>query len=149
MIRARIASGIGRLDRLKSRFLYLPVSTSAMLQTANLWADIRQRAFPTASPESLDPDCVLARMPATAFDASDAVMLATNNPVHLVRFSDGGLRYRLANTSLRFFESPCKARSFDATWRPRNVMRAKRTKLRQPARTRKLVGSLFAMRFHS
>jgi hypothetical protein len=86
LVRARIVSGIGRLNRLKSRFFYLPISTSAMLVAANFWADVRQREIPTASPDSLDADCVLAGMAASAFNPSDTVTIATNNPIHLVRF---------------------------------------------------------------
>jgi hypothetical protein len=48
LIRARIVSGIGRLDHLKTRFHYLPISTAAMLTAANFWANIRQRGVPTA-----------------------------------------------------------------------------------------------------
>jgi predicted nucleic acid-binding protein len=87
LLRARVTSGIGRLDRLKARFFYLPISTSAMLQAAVYWADVRQRGIPTASPDSLDADCILAGMAATAFDPGDTVMIATNNVIHLNRFS--------------------------------------------------------------
>jgi hypothetical protein len=86
LIRARIMSGLGRLDRLKTRFFYLPISTSAMLLAATFWADVRQRGIPTASPDALDADCVLAGMAASAFDPGDSVTVATNNAVHLVRF---------------------------------------------------------------
>jgi hypothetical protein len=86
LLRARIASGIGRLDRLKTRLFYLPISTSAMLQVAVFWADVRQRGIPTASPDALDADCILAGMAATAFDPKDTVTIATNNMVHLIRF---------------------------------------------------------------
>ena len=86
LIRAGIVSGIGRLDRLKARFFYLPISTSAMLQAASFWADVRQRGIPTASPDALDADCVLAGMAASAFDPRDTVTVATNNAIHLARF---------------------------------------------------------------
>ena len=86
LIRARIVSGIGRLNRLKTRFFYLPISTSAMLHAATFWAVVRQQGIPTASPDALDADCVLAGMAASAFDPGDTVTVATNNPVHLVRF---------------------------------------------------------------
>lgn len=86
LMRARILSGIGRLDRLKTRFFYLPISTSAMLLAAAFWADIRQRGIPTASPDALDADCVLAGMAGSAFDPADSVTVATTNPVHLIRF---------------------------------------------------------------
>ena len=71
LIRARITSGIARLDRLKTRVFYLPISTSAMLAAAHFRADVRQQGIPTASPDSLDADCVLAGMAASAFDPND------------------------------------------------------------------------------
>jgi hypothetical protein len=86
LVRARIASGIIRLDILKSRFIYLPISTSAMLRATKFWADVRQQGVPTASPDALDGDCILAGMVATAFDPIDVVTIATNNAVHLGRF---------------------------------------------------------------
>jgi hypothetical protein len=86
LIRARIASGVGRLNQLKTRFFYLPISTSAMLQAATFWATVRQQGLPTASPDSLDADCVLAGMAASAFGPTHSVTVATNNAVHLARF---------------------------------------------------------------
>jgi hypothetical protein len=86
LIRARIASGVSRLDRLKTRLFYLPISTSAMLKAATFWAVVRQQGIPTASPDALDADCILAGMAATAFGPSDTVTVATNNAIHLARF---------------------------------------------------------------
>jgi hypothetical protein len=45
LVRARIAAGIVRLDVLKSRFLYLPISTSAMLRAAAYWAEFAKEAY--------------------------------------------------------------------------------------------------------
>jgi predicted nucleic acid-binding protein len=86
LLRARITSGIGRLDRLKAQSLYLPITTAAMLRAAEFWADVRQRGVPTASPDALDADCILAGMAATALDPGDTVTIATNNMIHLGRF---------------------------------------------------------------
>jgi hypothetical protein len=86
LLRARITAGIGRLDRLKARLLYLPISTTAVLRAAEFWADVRQRGVPTASPDALDADCILAGMAATAFDPADMVTIATSNVGHLARF---------------------------------------------------------------
>jgi len=86
LLRARVLSGVGRLDGLKARFLYLPISTPAMLRAAEFWADARQRGIPTAGPDALDADCIIAAMAATAFDPSDTVTVATSNVSHLARF---------------------------------------------------------------
>jgi len=86
LIRAKIASGIGRLDGLKARFFYLPISTSAMLTATTFWAVVRQQGIPTAGADALDADCVLAGMAASAFSPSDTVTVATSNATHLARF---------------------------------------------------------------
>ena len=87
LLRARIAGGIRRLDQLKTRFVYLPITTPAMLRAAEFWADVRQRGIPTASPDALDADCIVAGMAAMAGRSGDTVTIATNNVVHLGRFS--------------------------------------------------------------
>ena len=86
LVRARITSGISPLDILKSRFIYLPISTPAMLRACAFWAEVRQQGVPTASPDALDADCILAGMAATAFDPNDVVTIATSNIAHLSRF---------------------------------------------------------------
>jgi hypothetical protein len=57
-----------------------------MLRAAAFWADARQRGVPTASPDALDADCIIAAMAATAFHPSDTVTIATSNVSHLARF---------------------------------------------------------------
>jgi predicted nucleic acid-binding protein len=87
LLRARVTGGIRRLDQLKSRYVYLPITTPAILKAAQFWAEVRQQGVPTASPDSLDADCIVAGMAAVAGRQGDTVTIATNNIIHLSRFS--------------------------------------------------------------
>jgi len=52
LLRAGKVAGIGRLDELKSRLTYLPISTLVMLLAADFWAEARKRGRPTADPKA-------------------------------------------------------------------------------------------------
>jgi predicted nucleic acid-binding protein len=80
------AAGLGRLDRLKARLVYLPITTRAMLQAARLWALVRRQGMPTAAPEALDADCILAGQVLTESSPGDLATVATVNMRHLNRF---------------------------------------------------------------
>src|SRR5437660_908558 len=79
-------ASLRRLDDLRRRLSYLPITTSAMELAADLWADVRRRGVPTASPDSLDADCILAAQALCAAGAGDVLTIATTNPAHLGRF---------------------------------------------------------------
>ena len=81
-------TGIARLDRLKVDFEYMPLTTDIMLQAAELWADVRRRGMPTASPDALDGDVILAAQAMAAAGPGDIVTVATANVAHLGRFID-------------------------------------------------------------
>lgn len=81
LLRAEKWTGIVRLDHLKATLLYLPITTSVMLQAAQLWAEARKRGRPTADPKELDCDVILA---ALARDAGAVVV--TDNVGHLSLF---------------------------------------------------------------
>lgn len=88
LLRAGKAASVARLDALAATatVLYLPVRTSAIRLAAQLWADARRKGLPTASPEALDGDVILAAQLLDAgFPASDLVV-ATTNVGHLSRF---------------------------------------------------------------
>ncbi len=86
LIRAGITGGIARLDALKKRFLYLPITTGAMLRAAELWAAVRVLGVPTAAPDALDGDCIVAAQALTASGPGDVVSIATKNVGHFGRF---------------------------------------------------------------
>ncbi|HVA45657.1 MAG TPA: hypothetical protein VNH11_04655 [Pirellulales bacterium] len=84
LLRANRLQGVNRLDQLKARLGYLPITTDAMLRAAELWADARKRGKPTASDPALDADVILAAQ-AQCILGKD-VVVASSNPKHLGRF---------------------------------------------------------------
>ena len=86
LIREDRASSLARLDRLKIGFDYTPITTEAMHRAAELWAFVRSAGMPTAAPEALDGDCILAAQVLTAAQPGDEVLIATTNAGHLGRF---------------------------------------------------------------
>lgn len=90
LTRAGKTRSVERLDRLAETPEYVPLTTEAMRLAAEYWALVRQRGVPTAHPEALDGDAILA---AQAFlvgrDAgtgAGGVVIATENVGHLSRF---------------------------------------------------------------
>jgi predicted nucleic acid-binding protein len=88
LLRLGRAKGLARLDMLKGIFHYAPLTTDVMLQAAELWADARRRGKPTAAPEALDGDVILAAQALMAGGPGDTVIVATGNVGHLGRFVD-------------------------------------------------------------
>jgi predicted nucleic acid-binding protein len=84
LIRAGKASSIARLDALASAIEYLPLSTAAMRNAAELWAAVRKAGKPTASEKAIDGDAILAAQ-ALTLGVPDLVV-ATTNVGHLSRF---------------------------------------------------------------
>jgi hypothetical protein len=88
LIRMGNTAAVGRLDAFNAAHpaRYLPLTTVAIRQAAQLWADVRRRGFPTADAKELDGDVIVAAQAMTcSFPISD-VIVATTNPVHLTRF---------------------------------------------------------------
>jgi predicted nucleic acid-binding protein len=81
LIRARKAASIARLDYLKVRLIYQPLTTNTMLLASQLWADARNRGKPTAANNRLDADVILA---AQALESS--ATLISDNVTHLIQF---------------------------------------------------------------
>ena len=70
-----------RLDQLRSRLIFLPLNSEAMLRAAEMWAESRSLGKPTADPKELDSDVILA---AQALQIGGTVV--TENPGHLALF---------------------------------------------------------------
>lgn len=83
LLRARKLRGLARLDLLKDTLEYLPLTTPVMLRAAELWAQVRQQGYPTADPQALDGDVILAAQALTLHGT-----VATDNVGHLGRFVD-------------------------------------------------------------
>ena len=81
LIRADRPVGLARLNALKTTLPYLPLTTPIMLRAAELWAEARRRGRPTADPQALDCDVILAAQ-ALAMGAT----VVTDNVGHLALF---------------------------------------------------------------
>ncbi|MEG4216815.1 hypothetical protein QUA27_15595 [Microcoleus sp. Pol14C6] len=86
LIRAGKTAGIRRLDELKSQIPYRPLTTEVMLLAAQLWADSRKRGRPTAEPNALDWDVILAAQAILEASEGNEVVIATTNVGHLSQF---------------------------------------------------------------
>lgn len=85
LLRAHKAKGLARLDQLTQVLEYLPITTMAMRQAAQLWAQARPQGQPTAGDKTIDGDMILVAQ-ATTLGVSD-VVIATTNVGHLSRFT--------------------------------------------------------------
>lgn len=87
LLRIRSIRGLSRLDRLGTTLGYAPLTTPIMRRAAQIWADARATGLPTAPPQSIDADVLLA---ATALELGpmSRVVVATTNVRHLNRFVD-------------------------------------------------------------
>ena len=65
---------------------YLPITTAAMRQAAEFWAQARQRGEPTAPDLALDAYVILAAQALVAGASAGNVVVATTNVAHLTRF---------------------------------------------------------------
>lgn len=88
LLRAGKVAGIRKLDLLKAQLIYLPITTEAMLKAAELWAEARKRGRPTADPNALDGDVILAAQAALVTEEGNEVIIATTNIGHLSQFVD-------------------------------------------------------------
>jgi hypothetical protein len=66
---------------------HLTLTTDAIIMAAEFWASLRQVGIPTASPDALDADAILAGQAALAGQPGDTVTSATKNLAHLNRFA--------------------------------------------------------------
>ena len=86
LLRAGKFNSLRELDRLKSAFNFLPITSAAMLRAADLWARSRQGGLPTGDPKKLDVDVILAAQALTIGVAPEDLIVATSNAAHLSRF---------------------------------------------------------------
>lgn len=89
LLRIRAVGSLHRLDRYldpTGGLTYLTPTTGANIKAAEFWALVRQAGIPTASPDALDADALLAGQAALAGLPGDTVTVATTNTTHLSRF---------------------------------------------------------------
>jgi predicted nucleic acid-binding protein len=88
LIRRGATASLVRLDQIKVLLEYVPITTDIMLRAAELWAQARKTGRPTAGPDALDADCILAATALIAAGRGDVVTVATDNVAHLGQFID-------------------------------------------------------------
>ena len=91
LLRAGKASGISKLDGLKTVLRYRPITTTAILRAADLWADARRKGIPTGDPKKLDIDVILCAQALTMPVSADNIIVATSNVSHISRFVSADL----------------------------------------------------------
>lgn len=93
LIRAGKTLGVQRLDELCAGLGYHPLSTHIMREAADLWAEARNRGYPTAHDAALDGDVLLAAQARDlhADPPGERVVVATTNVAHLERYVDAQL----------------------------------------------------------
>ena len=87
LLRIGSTKGLLKLESLHtfSGVRYLSIDTPAMRLAASLWADARRSGQPTAAPEALDADAILAAQ-ALGLTADCEVIVATANAGHIARY---------------------------------------------------------------
>lgn len=65
---------------------FLPLETINLEEAAKLWGQIRNLGMPTASPEALDGDVILAAQARSLGVAPPGLIVATTNPAHISRY---------------------------------------------------------------
>ena len=88
LIRARKPASIRRLDQFIAHpaVTYLPITSAAMKHAAELRAKARQRGTPTADPQALDVDVILAAQVVSGGFDPVKFTVATSNVGHLSLF---------------------------------------------------------------
>jgi predicted nucleic acid-binding protein len=87
LIRAGKTRGIQQLDQLKMAIPYFPITTEVMIKASELWAQARNQGYPTASPDALDGDVILAAQAVILRSQGYDTVIATTNVGHLSRFT--------------------------------------------------------------
>lgn len=79
--------GVERLDKLREQLgHYIPISTAAMRQAADLWAEARKKGFATADDKEIDADVILAAQAQNFAGLNDSLTMATYNAKHISRY---------------------------------------------------------------
>jgi predicted nucleic acid-binding protein len=86
LLRSNRTKSIELLNQIKLNTLYLPITTSAIVGAAQLWAIARQSGQSTADPKALDGDVILAAQVMDAFGSDRDSIVATTNVAHISRF---------------------------------------------------------------
>jgi predicted nucleic acid-binding protein len=88
IIRLNHASSLDRLNDLREIFLFEPLNSRTLERAAEFWAMARRRGKPTADPQALDCDVILAAQASLIAERGHQVTVATTNVRHLSLFVD-------------------------------------------------------------
>jgi predicted nucleic acid-binding protein len=91
LLRAEKTKGLARLDGLKSVVGYIPLTSEALLQAAEFWAEARRTGKPTAPDSALAGDVILCAQAAEITRLGHEAVIATTNVKHLELFADARL----------------------------------------------------------
>ena len=91
LLRAQKTKGLARLDGLKRVVGYIPLTSEALLQAAEFWAQARRSGKPAAADLALDGDVILCAQAASLTRLGYEVVIATTNVKHLEIFADARL----------------------------------------------------------
>jgi hypothetical protein len=91
LVRKGATARTALLDDLRATTAFLPVDQDVLDRAADFWAAARKAGLPTASPDALDADVVLAAQAEFAASLGHTVTIATTNVGHLTRFADARL----------------------------------------------------------
>ena len=86
LLRCGKMQGIELLEQFNERYSYIALTTKAMRQAAQFWAQARQEGRPTSDDKALDGDVILAAQVACLGLPLDSIVVATTNPGHISRF---------------------------------------------------------------
>jgi predicted nucleic acid-binding protein len=96
LLRMKRDESVERLEALKTRLNYAPITTAAMLKAAEHWATARRAGRPTSDDKALDGDVILAAQAARLGQPDDVLIVATTNVGHLALFIDARLWRNIA-----------------------------------------------------
>jgi predicted nucleic acid-binding protein len=88
LLRINRLEAVAILNRFGDDFRYLPLSSSIMRSTAELWAKSRQRGRVTAHDHAFDGDVILAAQTLALEKQGERCIVATTNVRHLNWFVD-------------------------------------------------------------
>ena len=83
LVRLNRTESLRQLEVLRENFRFFPITTPIIYRASELWAEARRFGRPTASPESLDGDVILAATAQLQQESGDDVIVATTNLSHL------------------------------------------------------------------
>ena len=86
LVRIDATAKLRRLDELADDTEPIPVRRRDWDRASELWAEVRRQGRPTAAPDALDGDAILAAVALGLSGGDEAILIATTNVQHLAWF---------------------------------------------------------------